>query len=115
MTATVEQIAEVLRKHSLRGGGGCAGCDWDQTDVGWIEHKRAHATHQAEQVAALGVGDGEVEWGVREEGRTTASCSREDAEGWINDEDAWNPGEVRTLVRRTVGPWVEVTDERGEG
>lgn len=51
----------------------------------------------------------EVEWGVREEGRTTASYSREDAEDWINDEDAWNPGETRTLVQRTVSAWREVT------
>lgn len=52
-----------------------------------------------------------TEWGVHEPAshRTTAVPSRYEAEAWMGDEDAWNPGEPRTLVSREVTEWREVT------
>lgn len=52
-----------------------------------------------------------TEWGVREpnSARTTAVPSREEAEEWMGDEDAWNPSEPRILVAREVTEWREVT------
>lgn len=50
-----------------------------------------------------------VEWGVREEsGRTTPTTDRRAAEEWIDDEEYWNQGERRWLVRRRVSAWSEV-------
>lgn len=46
-----------------------------------------------------------VEWGVGYGGQRVATPSREDAEEWIADDDAWNPGEERWLIMRQVGPW----------
>lgn len=51
-----------------------------------------------------------TEWGVREPGgRTSAQPSRDEAEAWIADPEAWLPDEVPTLVSREVTEWREVT------
>ncbi len=114
MTATMEQIAEVLHGHPiipspLLGVVECATCGQDY---------RADR-EKARQVAALGVGDGEVEYALRVAGdiytlrddgrhiRTAAGARRAAREDWA-------PG-VATPVQHTVSPWVEVTDEGGEG
>lgn len=53
-----------------------------------------------------------VEWGVGYGDRHVATPSREEAEEWIADDDAWNPGEERWLVMRQVGPWTHAANAR---
>lgn len=126
MTAlTVEQIAEVLARHQCVAMGmtyqspdrcrcGVETLPQPGDEDVSIRRDRAFATHQAEQVAALGVGDGEVEWGVRADispGRPpTPTSSRDEALFIASTVD------YATAVQRYVprpGPWVEVTDEGG--
>lgn len=52
-----------------------------------------------------------VEWGVGYGDQRIAAESREDAEEWIADEDAWAPGEKRWLIMRQVGPWTRAEEE----
>jgi hypothetical protein len=151
----VEQIAEVLRRcgtfqwvESGRGvpmGYYCR-CGQRIGGSGLAAPRASWRTHQAEQVAALGVGDGEVEctrhafpndpddpqtcircgatakepdmkagveWGVEEDdGDWTIFAESLDPNARQNAKD-WAAGQP--VMRRTVGPWVEVTDEGGEG
>ncbi len=115
---TVEQIAKVLAAHGWPMRGTRCRCG---ADLG-IERPETLDRHQAEQVAALGVGDGEVEWG-RAFRQGDGTLFVDDDEGAFRDaEDVQQftrPGNPESpydlVVRRTVGPWVEVTDEGGEG
>lgn len=73
------------------------------------------AQYRAEQVAALGVADGEVEYAVRADNSPewppTLTSTRGEALRIAHDVD------YAIAVQRTVqyGPWVEVTNEGGEG
>lgn len=109
VTATVEQIAEVLRPAM------------EAVETEAREAGRVYAdlddliSAAAEAVAALGVGDGEVEYGVqypnmvhivpRVRGQVVPHESREEAE------HALISARGTVLVQHTVGPWVEVTDD----
>lgn len=108
MTAAVEQIAEVL-------------ADLDEMNaagrIAYADYSRLH-----DAVAALGGGDGEVEWGVRIPMSVRSQTTRDlpqKTETSARRLAGLMPGRVllmRTASRVTLpGPWVEVTDEGGEG
>jgi hypothetical protein len=53
-----------------------------------------------------------VEWGVEDSiGRVTVCPSRAEAEAWLDDVDAWNPGEPRWLTARPTRGWSRVERE----
>lgn len=124
MTAlTVEQIAEVLRRHAYAGltrGRTLCRCGASADMLGgsaWL------ATHQAEQVAALGAGDSEVapaeliiwaEGATPEQRQVIYDAAVDAAFDASADMDGVAIAAVGSLADG-VDPWVEVTDEGGEG
>lgn len=121
MTApTVEQIAEVLDRHrNCRWSGSSYSPGWS---CGAQGVESGPSRHQAEQVAALGVGAGEVEveWRVEtDQTKDDFDSNEREAREWLarcKRNPDWLPARLmRRTVTTTVGPWVEVTDEGGEG
>lgn len=117
MTATVEQV---LARHTPitltdeHEGTLLTVCSHDGDD--WPCDARV----MAEQVAALGVGDGEVEWRVEsDQTEDDFDGNEREAREWLarcKRNPGWLPARLmRREVTTTVGPWVEVTDEGGEG